>query len=87
MNTSKEGITVAEYMQNIKGIIDDLALISHPLSDAEIVTHTLHGLDNDYKKLQAAIRIRETTMTFEELHDKLLDHEIFLKCEKVKKLE
>ncbi|KAK3224479.1 hypothetical protein Dsin_011504 [Dipteronia sinensis] len=74
---SKERITMVEYMQNIKGIIDDLALIGLPL----------HGFGNDYKELQAAIRTRETTMTFEELHDKLLDHEIFLKREEVKKLE
>ncbi|CAI9782698.1 unnamed protein product [Fraxinus pennsylvanica] len=66
-------------MQKIKTIVDDLALIGHPLSDAEIVVHTLHGLSNDYKELNAAIRTRETAMTFEELHDKLLDHETFLK--------
>ncbi|KAK1584484.1 hypothetical protein Q3G72_033395 [Acer saccharum] len=35
-------------------------------------------LSNDYKELKAAVRTRETTMTFEELHDKLLDHETCL---------
>ncbi|KAK0573690.1 hypothetical protein LWI29_012130 [Acer saccharum] len=75
MRTSQEGTTIAKYMQHIKTIVDDLALIGYPLSDAKIVVHTLHGLSNDYKELNASIRTRETTMTFEKLHDKILDHE------------
>ncbi|CAI9755186.1 unnamed protein product [Fraxinus pennsylvanica] len=73
MKTSQEDITRAEYMQNIN------------TSDAEIVSHTLNGLSNEYKDLNTAIRTRETAMTFEELHDKLLDHETFLKHEEGKK--
>ena len=56
-------------------------MIGHVLCDAEIVAHTLNGLSNDYKELKAAVRTRETTMTFEELHDKLLDHETCLNRE------
>lgn len=74
-------------MQNIKGIVDDLTLIGHPLSDSEIVAHTLNGLGNDYKELCTAIRTRETAMTFEELHDKLLDHETFINREEGRKVE
>ena len=33
MRTTKEGLTVSDYMSKIKGLIDDLALIGHPMSD------------------------------------------------------
>lgn len=32
--TSQDGQAIADYMQTIKTLIDDLALIGHPLSDA-----------------------------------------------------
>ena len=76
---SKEGKTVSEYMQGIKSISDDLDMIGHPLGDGEIVVYTLNGLTVDFKDLAAAIRARDTVPSFEELHDKLLDHESFLK--------
>ena len=80
MKTTQEGISIAEYMQSIKTIIDDLALIGHPLSDAEVIAYTLNGLSSDYKEINVVICTRETAITFEELHDKLLDHETFIKC-------
>ncbi|KAK2640672.1 hypothetical protein Ddye_028467 [Dipteronia dyeriana] len=71
-------------MQNIKSVIDDLALIGHILCDDEIVAYTLNVLSNDYKEIKAAVHTRETAMTFEELHEKLLDHETCLNREEEK---
>ena len=76
MNTKKEGKSVATYMSKIKGIVDDLTLIGHPLSNAEIMAHTLNGLADEFKELTAAVRVRDSPISFEDLYDKLLDEEL-----------
>ena len=79
MVTKQEGSTITDYLQNIKVIIDDLALIGHSLCDEEIIIHTLNGLGDDYKELAAAIRACDSPISFEELYDKLTDYEMYLK--------
>lgn len=74
---SKEGKIVVEYMQAIKNILDDLVMVEHPLSDGEIVVHTLNRLTLEFKELFAIIRTCDTVPSFEEIHDKLLDHDPF----------
>lgn len=59
-------------------------MIGHLLSDGEVVVHTLNGLTFDYKEISAVIRARDTVTTFEELHDKFIDHESYLKHEEAK---
>lgn len=44
----------------------------------------LQGLGPEYNAISAAIRSCETMITYEELYEKLLDHEVFLKQEDVK---
>ena len=72
-------------MTKIKGIVDDLALIGHPMSDEEIISHTLNGLQDEFKELTAAIRVRDSTISFEDLYDKLLDEEMIQKRGDTKK--
>ena len=76
MRTTKAGITVSDYMTKIKSLIDDLALIGHPMSDEEIISHTLHGLKDEFRELTVAVRVQDSTITFEDLYDKLLDEEM-----------
>ena len=59
MKTKQEGSTIADYLQIIKVIINDLALIGHSLSDEEVLIHTLNGLGGEYKKLTAALRLHK----------------------------
>ncbi|WKA01579.1 hypothetical protein VitviT2T_019853 [Vitis vinifera] len=73
--------SVAEYLQTIKGIADELALIDTHLSDDDLTIFALNGLGSGFKEISAAIRARETPISFEELHDKLVEHETFLKRE------
>jgi hypothetical protein len=72
-------------MQGIKNILDNLELIGHPVDDGAIVIHTLNGLGPAYIPLASAIRARDTPITFEELYDKLLDHEAFPQRDEAKK--
>ena len=71
MKTTKGSQSIVEYMQTIKIIIDDLALMGNPLSEDEIILHVLNGLGNDFKEISATIQARDSPVTFEELHDKL----------------
>ncbi|KAL5773759.1 hypothetical protein ACOSP7_013406 [Xanthoceras sorbifolium] len=73
MSKKKEGKTVAAYMSRGKSLVDDLALIGHPLNNAQIMSYTLNGLVNEFKELTAAVRVRDTPISFEDLYDKLLD--------------
>ena len=75
----KNSQSIVEYMQSIKKITDDLTLVRYPLNDDELVIHVLNGLGSEYKELWAAIRTQDASISFEDLLDKLLDQEIFLK--------
>ncbi|RWV78157.1 hypothetical protein GW17_00060919, partial [Ensete ventricosum] len=79
MSLKQEGSTIADYLQHIKMIIGDLALIGHSLTDEEVLVHTLNGLSPEFKELAAALRARDSPVCFEELYDKLTDYEAYLK--------
>ena len=53
--------------------------MGYPLSEDEIILYVLNGLGNDFKEISAAIRAKDSPVTFEELHDKLQGQETLLK--------
>ncbi|CAL1382655.1 unnamed protein product [Linum trigynum] len=44
----------------------------------DLVIHTLHGIDSDFKEIAAAIRARDNPPTFDELYDKLVSYDDYL---------
>lgn len=66
-------------MREIKSIADDLACSGSPVNSKELVIKVLSGLGTEYKELSAAIRACDNLITFEELFDKLLAQEMFIK--------
>jgi len=66
---------MAAYLQGIKAVTDELSIIDHPLDETDLVIHTLNSLNNEYREISAALRIRETPIVFAELHEKLMDFE------------
>lgn len=66
-------------MQVIKKVADELAIVGDPLSDDDLTMHVLNVLKSEYKEIVSSVRARESPITFEELYDKLEDHEIDLK--------
>ncbi|XP_012854397.1 PREDICTED: uncharacterized protein LOC105973901 [Erythranthe guttata] len=76
---NQEGKSMSEYLQSVKTIIDDLNAIGHKMSDGEVVVHTLNGLPNSFKEIKAALRARETAISFDEWTEKLVDYETTLK--------
>lgn len=66
-------------MQVIKKVADELAIVGDPLSDDDLTIHVLNVLKSEYKEIVSSVRVRGSPITFEELYDKLEDHEIDLK--------
>ncbi|KAK2976298.1 hypothetical protein RJ640_002726 [Escallonia rubra] len=60
---------------------DDLALVDNPLSEDDLVLYTIAGVGPEFKEIVAAIRARDTPISFDELYDKLGDYELYLKKE------
>uniref|UniRef100_A0A2C9V077 Retrotransposon Copia-like N-terminal domain-containing protein n=1 Tax=Manihot esculenta TaxID=3983 RepID=A0A2C9V077_MANES len=81
----KDTKTVEEYLRDIRNLANELAAAGSPIDSTELILKILSGLGLDYKEISVAIRARDTPISFEELHDKLTYHELFLKHENAKK--
>lgn len=82
---SKEAKTIAEYLREIKSIADELTTAGAPISNEELIVKILSGLGTEYREISAAIRARDSPIMYEELYVKLIDDEVFLKHEDLKK--
>ncbi|KAF5481156.1 hypothetical protein F2P56_001832 [Juglans regia] len=71
--------SVTEYLQQIKTIADELALVDSPLTNDDLTLYILNGLGSDFRDIVGPTRTRETPLTFEKLHDLLVSHETYLK--------
>eukprot|EP00258_Populus_trichocarpa_P037861 XP_024453880.1 uncharacterized protein LOC112326993 [Populus trichocarpa] len=72
-------LTLTEFLQGIKVIADELAIIDHPVSDDDLTLYILNGLGIEFREIAAPIRARETSLKFEEIHDLLVSHESYLR--------
>ena len=66
-------------MQYARTIFDELTLFNAALDHEDFIFQILGDLDDDYKDLCFAIHVHESPITFDELHEKLLNHETHLK--------
>nr|XP_048334320.1 uncharacterized protein LOC107421892 isoform X2 [Ziziphus jujuba var. spinosa] len=67
--------SITTYMFEIKAAADELALLDEPLKDEEITIYVLKGLNPDLKGISAALRSGDTEISFEDLHERLLEYE------------
>lgn len=68
-----------EYLNSIKAAADELGLIDAAVSADDLTLYIIKGLGPAYRELVSAICTRETPFRYEELRDRLLEHEIYLK--------
>ncbi|KAL6321737.1 hypothetical protein AAG906_031252 [Vitis piasezkii] len=61
-------------MQQSKDYDDALAFVDAPIGETFLIIHILDGLNSEFKEIVVAVRACETSITFKELHDKLLAH-------------
>ena len=65
-------------MQVIKTRADELALLGKPVDDEDLIDRVLEGLSDEYKSIIDAINAHDTSISFAELHEKLLNKEASL---------
>ncbi|XP_012073481.2 uncharacterized protein LOC105635100 [Jatropha curcas] len=75
----RESRPVAEYLQTVKTISEDLSLSGSPVSDIDLVIHVLNGVGPEFCDISATVRARDSVISFVELQDKLMAHELYLK--------
>ncbi|KAJ9542286.1 LOW QUALITY PROTEIN: hypothetical protein OSB04_028792 [Centaurea solstitialis] len=69
--------SIIEYMQQIKTITDELASLGKKMDDEDVIDAILTGLDqSSYKPIMDVIHARDTLISFNELHEKLINHEL-----------
>lgn len=81
----KDSRPVADYIHQVRSLCDELATARSPIYNEELIVKILTGLGSEFRELSATIRARDSTIPYEELYEKLLDHELFLQHEEAKK--
>ncbi|KAM0065634.1 putative RNA-directed DNA polymerase [Helianthus debilis subsp. tardiflorus] len=70
---------IAEFLNEMRSIVDDLALVQSPITKEDLMVHILTQLGDEYTSIAAALKVRETPVSYPELFDKLVDFERSLK--------
>lgn len=70
----KQGMKMEDYLAKIKHLSDQLALAGAPVPQADLIMHTLSGLDSEYNPAIFTLN-RQTGLSWEELHSELLAFE------------
>ncbi|KAK8943168.1 hypothetical protein KSP39_PZI009550 [Platanthera zijinensis] len=74
-NIKRGSSIITEYIQQIKTITDNLAIIGHQISDSDLVMQVLAGLGPTYDSFVPSITTRLDDVSLEDLHGMLLAHE------------
>ena len=75
---TKGSKSISEYMQAIKTRADEFAILGKPIDDEDLIDQDLEGLSDEYKSIIDAINARDTSISFAEIHEKLLNKEASL---------
>ncbi|KAL9259761.1 Retrovirus-related Pol polyprotein from transposon RE1-like protein [Drosera capensis] len=71
--------SMEKYLRDIKILADSLAAINSPVSNADLIEHTLMGLGTKYESLIAVFLNAPIASSFDDIGSKLLLHEQRLK--------
>ena len=72
---TKGSDNVTSFLQCIKAKADKLAFLGALLDAEDLTNKILDGLDDEYKELMHVVQGRDMPITFEELHENLLNFE------------
>ena len=71
--------SITEYLHVVKALADDIAFLDNPISDDDLTLYVLNGLGPAFREIAEPIRVRESSLAFEELHDLLVGHDAYLR--------
>ncbi|GKV50682.1 hypothetical protein SLEP1_g57379 [Rubroshorea leprosula] len=80
----RDGRSVFEYLRTLKAMADELGTIDRPLFDDDLTVYILKGLGPEFREIAASLRTRDTSLSFDDLHDRLVAHEESLRWEDTK---
>ncbi|GKU94149.1 hypothetical protein SLEP1_g7678 [Rubroshorea leprosula] len=80
-NMRRDGRSVANYLRDLKTVDDELGTIDRPLNDDDLTVYILNGLGLEFREIAASLRARDSSLSFDDLHDRLVAHEESLKRE------
>ena len=72
---TKGSDSVTTFLQSIKAKADELTLLRAPIDAEDLTKQILDGLGDEYRELTCSVQARDMPITFEELHEKLLNFE------------
>ncbi|KAE8671053.1 filamin A-interacting protein 1-like [Hibiscus syriacus] len=78
-NITKGSQSITNYMQSIKMWADELATLGKPLNHEDLIEKVLEGLDENYQSIIDFVNGRDSTISFDELHEKLINKELSLR--------
>ena len=65
-------MSITDFTYFIKAKSDELAVLGAPMDADDLIERILDDLDEDNTELVRAVQARESTISFDELHEKLL---------------
>lgn len=80
-NLTKGTQSITKYLQSIRTIFDKFIMFNTSPDHEEFILQILGGIDDDYKDLYSTLLIHESPITFNKLHEQLLNDEVHLKYE------
>ena len=66
-NVTKGTQTITEYMQHVKSVADELAMLDAPENSEDLTVKILNGLGDEFRDISSAVRARDSVISFEEL--------------------
>lgn len=70
-SASKGALSIQDYLHSVKVTADLLASLGHPVSEEDFTDHVLRGLDAAYRPVIEGINARDSSLSFEDLLEKL----------------
>nr|TKS16446.1 hypothetical protein D5086_0000023460 [Populus alba] len=80
-NLTKGTMTITDFVYFVKARSDELAILGAPMDIEDLTEKILDGLDDEYKELVRAVQARDSAISFDELHEKLLSFEASLQTQ------
>ncbi|KAI9200549.1 hypothetical protein LWI28_009703 [Acer negundo] len=74
-DVSKDGMSVQEYINKVKGLTDSLAALGESVPEAKQVRFFLRGLGSEYDSFVTSITNRSDQPSLEVVHSLLMTHE------------
>ncbi|KAH0645439.1 hypothetical protein KY284_033323 [Solanum tuberosum] len=78
---TKGSRSIIEFLHTIQSLLDELATVGSLVSNFELIVKILSGVGPKFREIYVAIHACDTAISYEELFEKLLDYELFLRHE------